>query len=156
MKFLLIFVTACLMFIPYVLYAQNHQINSDVPTSEGLVDCNKLIGQTELSFKKRRHGTEALAGTERQLTKVLRHCPNVSSQSKIKEKLAVVREERAEQSFRISVLYLEEFQKKGQAQSAKGGCFRLIQISEKYPDYSKIDRVFSLLKGDICSVLISR
>ena len=57
--------------------------------------------------------------------------------------LEELREKRAEQFLLIAGYYVDQFEKNGRG--LKGGQSRLIEITTKYPHYSKLDEVLLLL-----------
>ena len=150
MKLAPLIFAVCLLCAPHILRAQDEQ----GALRTGAAGCGKLIDEAEGAFRKHRFGSEALGAAERKLTAVLKVCPELSSQSKIKERLTIVREERAEGLFKIALYYIKKFQK-GQSGSPRGGCVRLMEIGEKYPDYSGKDRALALLKESPCSELFT-
>jgi outer membrane protein assembly factor BamD (BamD/ComL family) len=103
----------------------------------------ELFEKTEWLFRYRMWGSERLGAAERQLSEVVRLCPETPGAFQAKDQLRVVHEELADHSLSIALFYLDKFR------SGKGGkagaLSRLKFIIERYPQYSKLDRVLFLL-----------
>jgi hypothetical protein len=150
MKILTASLAICLMsFAPQILPAQDTPASTDTPKTVSALCDEKSISAAEAAFQKRFRSGEALGAAEKRLATLLKLCSDFPTRSKTEEQLSIVREERAEQLFRIAVFYLKKFQA-GTIKSPVGGCARLTELVEKFPDYSQIDKARSLLKTSDC------
>ncbi len=149
MKLLILIFTFCIVFIPQIIFEQTQSVS--VNSKNNLDICSKeFVNSAKDSFARRWENTEIHSRAEKDLMLILNNCPDLTSQSELKSYLKVLQEERADQLYKISLYYLKRFSEK-KIKSPVGGCLLLKQIKEKYPDYSQIDAVDSLLKADVCS-----
>ena len=112
--------------------------------SQAASQCTEeLFEQAERSFDRRKFGSESLGIAERQLSKVVCLCKELPGNFQAEEHLRVVHEERANHNLSIALFYLGKFRdgKGGKA----GALGRLKNITERYPDYSRLDQVLFLL-----------
>jgi outer membrane protein assembly factor BamD (BamD/ComL family) len=107
-------------------------------------DCTpELFERVDRRYRGRHFSSEALAGAEKYVRKMVEVCPYGSSDPVLQLELQTLEEELAEHSFYIGKFYFDRAQtgKNG----LKGAQSRFLEIVEKYPHYSKIEDVLLLL-----------
>jgi outer membrane protein assembly factor BamD (BamD/ComL family) len=80
---------------------------------------------------------------KRQLSEVVRLCSETPGAFQAKDRLRVVHEELADSNLPIALFYLDKFHSGKSGKAAALGWLKL--IIERYPQYSKLDRVLFLL-----------
>jgi len=103
----------------------------------------ELFEKAERLFRYRMWGSETLGAAERRLSEVVRLCPETSGALQAKDQLRIVHEELADHSLSVALFYLDKF-RNGKGGKA-GALSRLKAMIERYPQYSKLDRVLLLL-----------
>ena len=123
---------------PVAIHAQERPAPLSVPACT-----EELFENAETSFRMRRRGSGALFKAERELKEVVSRCAETPGAYQAAEHLKVTQEELANSRFHVAVFYLDRFAAgKGGKQ---GALARLKDIVDKYPQYSKLDQVLSLL-----------
>jgi outer membrane protein assembly factor BamD (BamD/ComL family) len=124
--------------------AQNNRATL-TPSQTTISECTEqLFEKAEQSFRRRVFGgSEMLAIAERQLSEVVRLCNETPGVLQAEDHLRLVHEEMADHNLSIALFYLEKLNNgKG---GKEGALSRLKTISERYPQYSRLDQVLFLL-----------
>lgn len=130
-----------LLIAPLVVHGQGRTATSGATELSG---CSQESFETaEAAFRLRR-GSSALLITERKLKEALHNCWDSPSSAWLQDHLRVVQEEIADSYLAISRFYLSHRFYRGKGGPA-GAFSRLNAILERFPHYSKIDRVLSPL-----------
>lgn len=124
-----------------VSFAQNQPVKPSEPQANEL-ECTELLEKANNSFWMRTRGTETQFKAERELKVVVQRCAELPGRYQAEAQLKVVREELAEHNMAIALFYLERYRATGRT---FGAVSRLRGILERYPEYSKLDQVLSLL-----------
>jgi outer membrane protein assembly factor BamD (BamD/ComL family) len=103
----------------------------------------ELFDRAETSYRIRWRDSEILVRAERELKEVIRNCSARPEGYQAEEHLQIVQEELAETNYLIAKFYLSRFYD-GRGGGA-GARARLNVILERYPKYTKLDEVLSLL-----------
>jgi len=126
---------------PLTLCAQDQSTKPLVSHIEQ--DCSQeLFEKAEDSFQLRWRDTENLWRAERELSGVVRLCADAPGGYPAQEHLKVVHEELAEKNLSIALFYLKRY---ANGKGALAALSRLKNVVERYPEYSKLDQVLSLL-----------
>ena len=128
---------------PVALFAQEQSAKPRLAQSN-VSGCNEeLFERAERSFEIGWRGSELLGRAERELREVLRFCGDAPIRYQVEEQLKLVQEELAESNLNIALFYLKRFDN---GKGGKLGAFgRLKNILERYPTYSRLDQVLTLL-----------
>jgi outer membrane protein assembly factor BamD (BamD/ComL family) len=128
---------------PAVLYAQEQSAKPRAAQS-GVSACTpELFEKAERSFESRLRDSNLRVRAERDLKEVVELCADTPGHYLAEEHLRIVQEELAESNLNIALFYLKKFHDgNGRKQ---GALSRLRSIVERYPNYSKLDQVLSLL-----------
>ena len=127
---------------PVALFAQEQSAKPRLAQSN-VSGCNEeLFERAERSFEIRRRGSELRARAERELSEVLRCCDDAPIRYQVEEQLKP-HEELGDSNLNIALFYLKRFH---DGKGGKLGAFwRLKNILERYPTYSRLDHVLTLL-----------
>lgn len=128
---------------PVALFAQEQSAKPRLAQSN-VSGCNEeLFERAERSFEIGWRGSELLGRAERELSEVLRFCGDAPIRYQVEEQLKLVHEELSESNLNIALFYLKRFH---DGKGGKLGAFwRLKNILERYPTYSRLDQVLTLL-----------
>ena len=128
---------------PVALFAQEQSAKPRLAQSN-VSGCNEeLFERAERSFEIRWGGSELRARAERELSEVLRCCDDAPIRYQVEEQLKLVHEELGDSNLNIALFYLKRFH---DGKGGKLGAFwRLKKILERYPTYSRLDHVLTLL-----------
>lgn len=108
--------------------------------------CNQeLFERAEGSFKIRWRGSELRGRAERELREVVQFCGDTPIRFQVEEQLRLVQEELAESNLNIALFYLKRYHESNTKRGKLGALSRLKNIVERYPEYSKLDQVLTLL-----------
>jgi TolA-binding protein len=88
-------------------------------------------------------GSEEIGSIQQYLESFIKQCPNSQYSESAKQLLPMVLENRAEHSLSIAKYYVKRTEEK--KSGLKGAQSRLREISQKYPNFSKMDEVLFLL-----------
>ena len=128
---------------PAELYAQEQSAKPRSAPS-GVSECTQeLFERAERSFESRLRDSNLRVPAERDLKEAVELCADTPGFYLAEEHLKIVQEELAESNLNIALFYLKKFHdgKRGK----QGALSRLKSIVERYPNYSKLDQVLSLL-----------
>ena len=107
-------------------------------------DCSEdLYSQAEKLYRRSSVDPNAMSRAERLISKMIATCPFADSDQNLKSELDALHEMHAEHNFLIARYYFNRF-KEGQS-GFKGAQSRFIEITTKYPHFSKIYEVLLLL-----------
>ena len=127
-----------------LLRAQN-KITEPAPPPTKFMQCSTELFDTAEHFYRLRKFRSNSYRAENSLKKILEVCPNAHLISEIQRRLNILAEEKADNSLRLAVFYLEQAQKpENKLRGLKGSQSRLLEIIEKFPNYSKLDKVVFL------------
>lgn len=107
-----------------------------------IIDCNSYQFLTD-DYYKLASGGERTFARETYLKKFVEQCPDSSDIQQAKRHLAMALEERAETILNIANYYIKDYEKN--RRGLKGAVARLKELTTKYSQYSKMDKVLFLL-----------
>lgn len=124
-----------------VLYAQEIIPPIDQLQSS---DCTQdLYNQAEKLYLRGSVDSNTTSRAEQLISKMMATCRFAESDQHLQSELDVLHETRAEHNFLIAKYYFDQF--KNGKPGFKGAQSRFIQITTKYPHFSRIDEVLLLL-----------
>ena len=108
-------------------------------------DCSQdLYDRAENEYRRAvSYDSNATVRAEKLISRILAICPSEDINFNMRSELEELREKQAEHFLLIAGYYVDQFEKNGRG--LKGGQSRLIEITTKYPHYSKLDEVLLLL-----------
>lgn len=107
-------------------------------------DCSRrAYDEADTSYRTRWRGSEMKGRAQRELSALVQKCAATPERDNAQRQLQIVQEELAEHNLQIAKFYLESSRvSSGRRAGARA---RLKDVVERYPKYTKMDEVLSLL-----------